>query len=111
VSIIAKFGLACLQVRWDERMFYKQLGAGTRRPPFLLLRANHSFPTHLIFLFTLYTTVMYSINVLKLCDNMYIAAYLLKARTVELEKQLLLGNDPYIRSRGTRHVRCDDMQQ
>jgi hypothetical protein len=31
-------------------------------------------------------------------------AYLLKARTVEAEKQPLLDNGPYTRSRGTRHV-------
>jgi hypothetical protein len=33
--------------------------------------------------------------------------YLLKARTVETEKQPLLGIGPYTRIRGTRHVRCD----
>jgi hypothetical protein len=38
-------------------------------------------------------------------------AYLLKARTVASEKQPLLGNDPYTRSRGTREVRCDIKQQ
>jgi hypothetical protein len=37
--------------------------------------------------------------------------YLLKARTVEAEKQPVLANGPYTRSRGTRHVRCDDTQQ
>jgi hypothetical protein len=41
----------------------------------------------------------------------YIVAYLLKARTVEAEKQPLLGNGPYTRSRGTRHVCCDVTQQ
>jgi hypothetical protein len=40
-----------------------------------------------------------------------IVAYLLKAGTVEAEKQPLLGNDPYKHSRGTRHVGCDVMQQ
>jgi hypothetical protein len=54
---------------------------------------------------------MYSVNVLKLSDSIYIAAYLLKARTAEVEKQPLLGNGPYTRSRGMRHVRCDVMQQ
>jgi hypothetical protein len=38
-------------------------------------------------------------------------AYLLKARTVEAEKQPLLCNSPYARSRGTRHVLCDVTQQ
>jgi hypothetical protein len=37
--------------------------------------------------------------------------YLLKARTVEAEKQQLLGYGPYTRSRGTRHVSCDVTQQ
>jgi hypothetical protein len=41
----------------------------------------------------------------------YIVAYLLKVEIVEAEKQPLLGNDPYTRSRGTRHVRCDVKQQ
>jgi hypothetical protein len=41
----------------------------------------------------------------------YIVAYLLKAKTVEAEKQPLLGYGPYTRSRGTRHVRCDVTQQ
>jgi hypothetical protein len=36
-----------------------------------------------------------------------IVVYLLKARTVEAEKQPLLGNGPYTRSRGTRHVCCE----
>jgi hypothetical protein len=40
-----------------------------------------------------------------------IVAYLLKPRTVEVEKQQLLGNGPYTRNRGTRHVRCDVTQQ
>jgi hypothetical protein len=40
-----------------------------------------------------------------------IVAYLLKARTVEAERQPLLGNDPYTRSRGKLHVRCDVTQQ
>jgi hypothetical protein len=34
-------------------------------------------------------------------------AYLLKAGIVEAEKQPLLGNGPYARSRGKRQVRCD----
>jgi hypothetical protein len=38
-------------------------------------------------------------------------AYLLKARIVEAEKQSLLGNGPYTRSRGKRHVRFDVTQQ
>jgi hypothetical protein len=38
-------------------------------------------------------------------------AYVLKARTVKAEKQTLLGNGPYTRSRGTRHAHCDVMQQ
>jgi hypothetical protein len=38
-------------------------------------------------------------------------AYLFKARTVEAKKQPLLGNVPYTRSRGTRHVRCNVMQE
>jgi hypothetical protein len=40
-----------------------------------------------------------------------IVAYLLKARTVEAEKQPLLGNNSYKRSRGKRHVRYDVTQQ
>jgi hypothetical protein len=40
-----------------------------------------------------------------------IVVYLLKARTVEAEKQPLLGNGPYTRSIGTRHVLCHVMQQ
>jgi hypothetical protein len=40
-----------------------------------------------------------------------IVAYLLKARTVEAEVQPFLGNYPYTRNRGTRHVPCDVMQQ
>jgi hypothetical protein len=36
---------------------------------------------------------------------------LLKARTLEAEKQPLLGNGPYTRNRGTRQVRCDVTQQ
>jgi hypothetical protein len=39
-----------------------------------------------------------------------IVLYLLKERTVVAEKQPLLGNGPYTRSRGTRHVPCDVMQ-
>jgi hypothetical protein len=42
--------------------------------------------------------------------QIHIVAYFLKARTVETEKQLLLGNDPYTRSRGTRHACCDVTQ-
>jgi hypothetical protein len=38
-------------------------------------------------------------------------AYLLKARTVEAEKQPLLSNGPYTRSSGTCHVRRDVTQQ
>jgi hypothetical protein len=37
--------------------------------------------------------------------------YLLKTRTVEAEKQPLLGNGPYTCSRGMRHIRCDITQQ
>jgi hypothetical protein len=37
--------------------------------------------------------------------------YLFKARIPEAEKQPLLGNGPYTRSRGTRHVRCDVRQK
>jgi hypothetical protein len=40
-----------------------------------------------------------------------IVAYLLKARTVEAEKQLLLGNGPYTRNRRAHHLRCDITQQ
>jgi hypothetical protein len=40
-----------------------------------------------------------------------IVAYMLKGRTVEAEKQPLLGNGPYTRSRGTSQVRCDVTQQ
>jgi hypothetical protein len=40
-----------------------------------------------------------------------IVAYLLKARTVKAEKQPLLDNGPYTRSRGTRYLRCDVTQQ
>jgi hypothetical protein len=40
-------------------------------------------------------------------QTVYTVAYLLKARTVEAEKQPLTGNGPYTRSKGTRHVRCD----
>jgi hypothetical protein len=36
---------------------------------------------------------------------------MLKERTVEVQKQLLLGNAPYTRSRGTCYVCCDVMQQ
>jgi hypothetical protein len=38
-------------------------------------------------------------------------ASLLGTRTVEADKQPLLGNAQYTRSKGTRHVRCDVMQQ
>jgi hypothetical protein len=38
-------------------------------------------------------------------------AYLLKERTVEAEKQPLLDNGPYKRSKGTRYIRCDMTQQ
>jgi hypothetical protein len=40
----------------------------------------------------------------------HIVAYLLKASTVEAEKQPLLGNGPCIRSREMRHIRCDITQ-
>jgi hypothetical protein len=40
----------------------------------------------------------------------HIVAYWLKARKVEAKNQPLLGNSPYTRSRGTRHVRCDVRQ-
>jgi hypothetical protein len=40
-----------------------------------------------------------------------IVAYLLKPRTVEAEKQPLLGNGPYTRSKEMRHVRYDVTQQ
>jgi hypothetical protein len=46
---------------------------------------------------------------LRWVDN--IVAYLLKAKTVKVEKQSLLGNGPYTSSRGTRQVRCDIAQQ
>jgi hypothetical protein len=38
-------------------------------------------------------------------------AYLLRARTVEAEKQPLLGNGLYTCSRGMCHIPCDIMQQ
>jgi hypothetical protein len=41
----------------------------------------------------------------------YNVAYLLKARTVEAEKQPLLGNGLYMCSRGMHHIHCDVMQQ
>jgi hypothetical protein len=34
-------------------------------------------------------------------------AHLLKARTVEADKQPLLGNGPYTRSGGTDYIHCD----
>jgi hypothetical protein len=40
-----------------------------------------------------------------------IVAYLLKARTVEAEKQPLLGNGPYTRSRGKRHATTEEVLQ
>jgi hypothetical protein len=43
--------------------------------------------------------------------RVHIVAYLLKARTVEAEKEQLLGNGLYTCSRGTPHVRCDVTQQ
>jgi hypothetical protein len=39
--------------------------------------------------------------------EVHIVAYLLKERAVEAEKQPLLGNGLYTRSRGTLHLRCD----
>jgi hypothetical protein len=41
----------------------------------------------------------------------YIEAYLFKARTVQAEKQPLVGNGPHTSSRGTHHVHYDIMQQ
>jgi hypothetical protein len=41
---------------------------------------------------------------------LHIVAYLFKAKTVDAEKQLLLRNGPYTRSRGMRHVRRDVTQ-
>jgi hypothetical protein len=40
-----------------------------------------------------------------------IMVYLLLARTAEAEKQPLLDNGPYTRSRGNGHVRRDVTQQ
>jgi hypothetical protein len=46
---------------------------------------------------------------MKLVPVEYTVAYLLKARTVEAEKQPLLGNGLYTCSRGTHHIHCDVM--
>jgi hypothetical protein len=58
---------------------------------------------------TIYHTVRHHIP--KPTNHSYIVAYLPKARTVEVDKQPLLGDGPYTRSREMRHVRCDVTQQ
>jgi hypothetical protein len=46
-----------------------------------------------------------------LSEIVRILAKFIKARAVEKEKQPLLGNNLYTRSRGKVHVRCDVRQQ
>jgi hypothetical protein len=59
-----------------------------------------SMLTHKLFIST-------RVYILKKSYPLYTVVCLIKARTMEAEKQPLLDNGPYTRNRGTRDVRCD----